>query len=295
MRILSVGIATLDIINTVAAYPSEDEELRALEHRVARGGNATNTLVVLSQFGHACSWAGTIADEPDSRYILDDLTRYGIDLSHLVHHASSKVPTSYVVLSRESASRTIVHYRDLPEYSAADFSAVNPAEFDWIHFEGRNPAETLQMLQRVKESSPQVGCSLEVEKPRAGIDVLLALPDVLFFSKVFAESRGHADAASLLMAMRELNPQALLFCAWGDEGAWMLKANGVMRHQPAIQPAELVDTLGAGDVFNAGVIDGLLRENSYEKVLMQAVRLAGIKCGQEGFGMKKPGHFDPVF
>ncbi|WP_177419421.1 PfkB family carbohydrate kinase [endosymbiont of Lamellibrachia barhami] len=295
MRILSVGIATLDIINTVAAYPSEDEELRALEHRVARGGNATNTLVVLSQFGHACSWAGTIADEPDSRYILDDLTRYGVDLSPVVHHASGKVPTSYVVLSRENASRTIVHYRDLPEYSAVDFSTVNPAEFDWIHFEGRNPTETLQMLQRVKEGFPQVGCSLEVEKPRAGIDALLALPDVLFFSKVFAESRGHADAASLLMAMRESNPQALLFCAWGDEGAWMLKADGGMRHQPAIQPAELVDTLGAGDVFNAGVIDGLLRENSDEKVLMQAVRLAGIKCGQVGFGMKKPGHYDPLF
>lgn len=286
MRILSVGIATLDIINTVAAYPPEDGELRALEQRTVRGGNATNTLVVLSQLGHSCSWAGTIADEPDSRFILEDLTHYGVDLSYLVHHASGKVPTSYVVLSRETASRSIVHYRDLPEYSAADFNAVDPAGFDWIHFEGRNPAETLQMLQRVKAGFPQVGCSLEVEKPRDGIDPMLGLPDVLFFSRVFAESRGYADAASLLFAMREHNPQALLFCAWGDAGAWMLKADGVMEHQPAIQPAKLVDTLGAGDVFNAGVIDGLLKEKSDENVLEWAVRLAGMKCGQVGFCIK---------
>ena len=68
-RILGVGIATLDIINTVDGYPAEDSEVRAIHQRICRGGNATNTLVVLSQLGHRCAWAGVLADEPDG---LDD-------------------------------------------------------------------------------------------------------------------------------------------------------------------------------------------------------------------------------
>jgi hypothetical protein len=48
-KILGIGIAALDIINTVDGYPNEDAEVRAINQRVCRGGNATNTLVVLSQ------------------------------------------------------------------------------------------------------------------------------------------------------------------------------------------------------------------------------------------------------
>jgi ketohexokinase len=49
-----VGIATLDIINVVDTYPAENSEVRALSQQKVRGGNATNSLVVLSQLGYQC-------------------------------------------------------------------------------------------------------------------------------------------------------------------------------------------------------------------------------------------------
>ena len=63
MRVLGVGIATLDLVNEVDRYPAEDAEIRARAQRVGRGGNCTNTLAVLAQLGHACSWAGTLGDD----------------------------------------------------------------------------------------------------------------------------------------------------------------------------------------------------------------------------------------
>ena len=54
-HILAIGIATLDTVFSVDTYPAEDGEIRADGMRVARGGNATNTLVALRQLGHACS------------------------------------------------------------------------------------------------------------------------------------------------------------------------------------------------------------------------------------------------
>jgi ketohexokinase len=44
-----------------------------------------------------------------------------------------------------------------------------------------------------------------------------------------------------------------------------------------------VDTLGAGDVFNAAVIDARLREQDPQTALAAACTLAGRKCCQVGF------------
>jgi len=281
MAVLAVGIATLDIINHVAAYPKEDDEVRALRQGVRRGGNATNTLVVLSQLGHACHWAGTLADEPDSGPILEDLARYGIDIRHVRRYPRGKVPTSYVLLSEASASRTIVHYRDLPEYLAEDFLNIDIRRYHWIHFEGRNVAQTRRMLEHVRATDARCRMSLEIEKPRDDMASLYPYPDVLLFSRVFARAQGYPQAVDLFDAVRPANPEALLFCAWGDQGAWLQTPAGKVLHVDAVK-RKVVDTLAACDVFNAGVIHGLLQHMTAEQTLWLAVRLAGDKCAQHG-------------
>jgi len=281
MPILAVGIATLDIINHVVVYPNEDDEVRALRQSVRRGGNATNTLVVLSQLGHDCHWAGTLADEADSRLILEDLARYRIDCRNVRRYAEGKVPTSYVLLSEATGSRTIVHHRDLPEYGAEDFLSIDMRPYDWIHFEGRNVPETRKMLQHLQNINVKCPISLEVEKAREDIASLYAYPDVLMFSQAFAQRQGFAHPSDLFSMIRSGNHRALLFCTWGAAGAWLQTPTGDTWHVSASQHT-VVDTLAAGDVFNAGVIHGLLQRWSVRQVLEQAVRLAGDKCAQEG-------------
>jgi ketohexokinase len=281
MHILAVGIATLDIINHVAVYPREDDEVRALRQSVRRGGNATNTLVVLSQLGHDCHWAGSLAEETDSRLILEDLAKYHIDCRHVRRYSEGKVPTSYVLLSEATGSRTIVHHRDLPEYEAADFLSIDTHAYDWIHFEGRNVSETRKMLQYLQKINATCPISLEVEKAREEIDSLFPYPDVLMFSQAFAQSKGCQHPIELFTMVRPSNPKALLFCTWGVQGAWTQTPAGEVLHVPA-EKRVVVDTLAAGDVFNAGVIHALLCRYDVSQALQQAVRLAGDKCAQQG-------------
>ncbi len=279
MRVLGVGIATLDVVNTVAAYPAEDAEVRARAQRRSRGGNATNTLVALAQLGHVCDWAGVLADEPDAELVLADLGRYGVGVAHCQRQRGGKLPTSYITLSESTGSRTIVHYRDLPEYPAAAFAAIPLDDYDWVHFEGRAVPQLADMLRRVRHHGPP-RCSLEVEKPRPGIEQLFGLPHVLLFGRHYARSRGYAHAADLLRALPRGG--ALSCCAWGEAGAWARNGAGLISHSPAYPPPQLVDTLGAGDVFNAGVIDAVLRGLPWAACVDAGCRLAGRKCGRVG-------------
>ena len=281
MRILGVGIATLDVVNEVASYPAEDAEVRALAQRVSRGGNATNTLVTLAQLGHKCDWAGCLSDEPSQRLILDDLARFGVGTDYVRVQVGGRMPTSYVALSLATGSRTIVHYRDLAEYPAAAFRKLPLTAYDWVHFEGRAVTELKAMVAYLRALSGPP-CSLEVEKPRAGIETCFEAVDLLLFGRHYAQQRGYASAERFLCEAVPAGVAA--FCAWGDHGAWARDDRGAVSHAPAFRPAQVIDTLGAGDVFNAAVIDGWLGQKLVPEILRRACRLAGAKCGRRGFG-----------
>lgn len=55
----------------------------------------------------------------------------------------------------------------------------------------------------------------------------------------------------------ELSCRAVLVCAWAEEGADALGPDGKLIHSDAFPPPRVVDTLGAGDTFNASVIFSL--------------------------------------
>ncbi len=282
-RILGTGIATLDIINTVDGYPPEDSEVRALAQRVRMGGNTANTLSVLAQAGHECLFAGVLAGDMSGQRIADELTLRGIDLEYARRVEHGAAPTSYILLNQRNGSRSIVHYRDLPEYALDDFMDISALDTcDWLHFEARNCDDLAVMLSFARSIVCDQPISLEVEKEREGLDQLWALPDILIFSRAFARGRGFAQPVAFLQAMRALAPQAMLVLPWGEQGAWALSRDGALMHSPACPPAQVVDTLAAGDVFNAGLIDALLGGKSLQHALEGACRLAGRKVGQIG-------------
>lgn len=289
-RLLGVGIATLDIVNSLAEYPPEDAEVRAMTQRRTRGGNAANSLTVLAQLGHDCHWCGTLAEDADGDFIRADLHRQGIGLALDIRLPGTTTPTSYIVLSQSTGSRTIVHYRDLPELDAVTFDRVALDGFDWVHFEGRHPSETRRMITRVRAERPETRISVELEKRRPGIESLLDGPQVLLVSRTYALALGFETPEDCLRDLAQRTTSAeLIVLGWGTEGACYLTRDAVhglgdtLGRAPAYPPRQVVDTLGAGDCLNAAVIDGLLRGLDPETTVERAVRLAGFKCGHHGF------------
>ena len=280
-KILAVGIATLDIINTVERYPLLDGETRALSQHKTRGGNATNTLAVLSQLGHQCYWAGVLIDETDTQLIRKDLALYNIDISGCQKAAKGEMPTSYITLDQQTGSRTIVHFRDCPEYSFASFKALDLAAYDWIHFEGRNIKETHLMLQYLKKHHPSIPCSVEIEKPHPDIVSLFHLTTVLLFSKDYVLKKGKKDPTNFLQTLKKPH-DTIATCTWGRQGAWLIDDSGTVHNTKPSNNSNIIDTLAAGDTFNAGLIHALCIKNSQHQALDYAAQLAEHKCHQSG-------------
>ncbi|OAD52991.1 Ketohexokinase [Eufriesea mexicana] len=273
-KILCVGLACLDIVQTCKQFPTEDSDQRSVECRWQRGGNASNTCTVLSQLGSSCEFFGTLSAEEHLNFLQNDMQNYNIDYSHCPMAENIGCPTSTVILSLSSGTRTILHHNpNLPELTLKNFEQLHLEDYSWIHFEGRNLSEVLSMMQCVENynnmlnysqdtdskeidaNQVPITISVELECPKQELLDLLPYVDVTFISKDFAQSRGHDNMSETLKNISEdAKSGATLICAWGDRGAMARTPDNIIVQSPAFSPQRVVDTLGAGDTFNAAVL-----------------------------------------
>lgn len=281
-KILGVGNSVIDHVCCLNHFPAENSEQRAISQYNQLGGNCANSLNLLAQLGHSASIMTTLAQDETGKQLAQELQKRKVDISLVQKIRGGQTPRSQVWLSQETGSRTIVHYRDLAEVSFDHFAKTEIEQFDWLHFEGRNIEAVAGMLNIARCFLQGQPISLEVEKERDGIDALFSQVSVLFFSQTFVQGRGFTTAEAWLTHCHTLAPQAVIFCAWGDQGAWCVSTEGKIYHQRPTANLTVVDSLGAGDVFNAGVIDAMVRGHQAQEALKLAVLLAEKKLGQLG-------------
>ena len=279
-RILVTGIATIDHVLDVDAYPEEDSEQRALGSETLPGGNAANTAYLLAQAGHRVDLAAAVAVGPEGDRLLEWLSARGVGIERCVR-LPGRTPTSWILRSRVTGSRTIVHDRELPELGAKVLDQQGLEGYDWFHFEGRNPAELPALLRAVRRSAVDQPVSLELEKPRAGLEKSLPLADVLMYSRGWVQAQGVSEPEAFIEAASAARTETLQTLTWGHRGAWLAQ-HGQVHHCTPEPGLQVRDSRGAGDSFNAGLIDALVSGEAPQRALERAVRLAERKLRQSG-------------
>ncbi|OIW29793.1 Ribokinase-like protein [Coniochaeta ligniaria NRRL 30616] len=308
-HLILVGACYLDTVLNVPHFPEEDSKLRATSLRVRRGGNCPNTLEVLQQLLRQGSTTATRRDvvphlvsclpAAGSAATAKILSSFGddtlADFSRCLYRRGHAEPAScYIIQSQAAGTRTIVNYNDLPEMTVQELGDIADGFRDmpqsWWHFEGRIPGTTLACIRYLRRVLPECRTSVEVEKPgRDGLRELAAAADVVFYSRAWAESQGYESADACLRGEEAASKSSLAFCTWGAQGACALSPEKMMVQRP-IRPTEghldVVDTIGAGDTFIAGVLFGLLCHSAdwnTEATLRFAVDLATQKVQMDGF------------
>ncbi|XP_029917073.1 ketohexokinase isoform X2 [Myripristis murdjan] len=289
-QVLCVGLVCLDIISEVERFPAEDSDTRCVSQRWQRGGNASNSCTVLSLLGAPCAFMGSLAPGPVADFIVGDFSRRQVDISGVVWR-DGETPCACCVVCPASGSRTVVlSDTNLPDVTDDDFSKLDLSRFMWIHWEGRNADEQAKMIQRVMlynstlPRQQRITISVEIEKTRELLYQLFPLGDVVFVSKDVAVTFGfHSADAAVRGLYHRVKEGAVLICAWAEKGADAMGPDGVVVHSDAFPPAALVDTLGAGDTFNAAVIYTLSHGGSLQDALTFGCQVAGRKCGVHGY------------
>ncbi|XP_072237432.1 ketohexokinase isoform X2 [Leuresthes tenuis] len=224
-------------------------------------------------------------------FIMADFSRRAIDVTPVVWQVKGQTPCACCVVCPSSGSRTVFLYdTDLPDVTVENFSRVNLHQFKWIHWEGRNVDEQVKMIQQVQmynSKLPQqqrITVSVEIEKTRQPLYQLFPYGDVVFVSKDVSRYFGFQSAEEALKGLyNRVKKGAILICAWAEKGADALGPDGLLIHSDAFPPESLVDTLGAGDTFNASVIYTLSNGGSLQDALTFGCQVAGAKCGFHGY------------
>lgn len=92
---------------------------------------------------------------------------------------------------------------------------------------------------------------------------------------------GESPAAMVTAIIRAYPRLRLVALTLGGQGATLYTADGQAAHHPGF-PAEVIDTVGAGDAFTAALVPGLLDGHAPDRINAFANRLAAYVCSQPG-------------
>jgi fructokinase len=258
------------------------------------GGAPVNFAYHAAQYGAAAHAVSAVGDDPLGREILRRMDDLGIGRQHVALDPSHETGTVSVDLDSAGKPRYSIHQDVAWDYIPATPSLFELAqEADAVCFgtlAQRSPVSR-RTVRDLLSAVPK-GClkvfdinlrldyfSAEVlEEGLRNCDVLKLNDEEL---PVLAGLKGlSGDEPNLLKCLMEQYKLTLVALTKGSEGSILLSRDDCSVHRGV--PADVIDTVGAGDAFTAAVTMGLLHGDDLDAINEHANRVASYVCGQNG-------------
>lgn len=244
-----LGEALVDIVRTPAGAAESP------------GGSPANVALALSRLGRRTRLVTSLGDDPRGRRVREWLEASGVQVA--ADQSSGRRTSTAIADLDESGSATYVFdiAWELPDVATHETAVIHTGSIGAFLRPGADDVETLVARARahsVITYDPNVRPTLiaDAEDVRRRIERLVRLADVV---KASADDVAwlYPDAApaGIAESWRALGP-ALVVITDGAEGSLASHASAAAR--TAAVPADVVDTVGAGDTFMAALIDALL-------------------------------------
>ena len=264
--IVGFGALNLDKIYLVDKIPREDEEGFVIDVEFHPGGSAANTIAGLASFGVKTGYIGKVGNDAEGEILVEDFRRRGVDLSGVIK--SEGRSGQALIFVDKSGNRAIL---------------VDPGVNDTIKFEEVNrklidEAEIVHMTSFICKNGVD---SLESQKKVAKIAKAVSFdPGLPYVERGFEEMRDIIEHTTILLpnrmeleklvgknfreAAKEMVEEGVKVVAvkLGEKGCYV--TDGKEEYFIEAFKANVVDTTGAGDAFNAGFLYGWIKGKSLE-------------------------------
>ncbi len=283
--ILTVGVAVIDIVMSVDELPRRPEKYRARDAAIIGGGCAANAAVAVARLGGNALLAARTGRDPIGDMIVGGLEAEGVDcaLVRRIEGGRSSFSSIYVDAAGE---RQIVNFRDMVlSFDASWLASAIPPKLDAILADTRWPQGAAVAMRTARERG--VPGILDAEAPvREAGEALELASHIAFSAQGLRDFAASGDLSAALKAARQ------------ETGAWVCYTDGLngvtfcdggeLSHVPAYT-VEVVDTLGAGDVWHGAFALALGEGRDERDAIRFANAVAALKCTRFGGRTGTPG------
>jgi sulfofructose kinase len=272
--LVGVGLNATDTLIPLAKYPRPGSKVEYRTVSVLPGGQVATTVVACQRWGLQTRYVGKLGDDDAARLHLRAFADAGVE-AQLITVPGGASPQSLILVDGEG-ERTVLGRRD-------DRLILQPEELDreWIvnarvlHVDGYDTAAATLAARWAQEARIPVVADLDELYPN--VEELLMHIDYLIVSRDFpCRLMKEADLEEALRRMQRRYGCRLAAATLGHDGVLACDGRQLL-HAPAYH-VPVVDTTGAGDIFHAGFIYGLLQDWPLKRQLDFACAAAALNC-----------------
>lgn len=297
-RVVVAGDANVDIL---VHYPrflnAERTRVEWPNPEVVGGGTSSNTAAALAKLGVDVSFIGTVGDDTFGRFVRADFEELGIDASGLVTNGSLNTVGVFAFIDETGERylwgwpRVDQSFKVIDE-SGVDFDLVRSAA--WFHSSGMSltyGTSARSTLSRIYREAHEAGVptsidlNLRVDDGVLDPDFASALEQVIN-DVDYVLGSGPDEFAYLGQGTWLENARVLategktVVVRDGANGSLAIVGDELVR-APAYE-VEVEDTVGAGDVFNAGFISAMLDGEGLPAALAKGNGVSGYSVARKG-------------
>ena len=250
------------------------------------GGSAANTIVGVASFGGRAAYIGKVRDDQIGRLYAHDIRAAGVVFETPSASAGPATGCSYILVTPDGERTMNTYLGAAQEFSPADIDAAQVAAASITYLEGYlwDPQSAKEAFVKASAIAHQAGRQVAltlsdsfcVDRYRGEFLDLMrrGTVDVVFANE--AELHALYQTSDFDGALKQLREDVKLGVVTRSEKGCVVSSREGIVAVPASPVEKVVDTTGAGDLFAAGFLFGLVRNVGHET----AGRLAALAASE---------------
>lgn len=276
--LVGVGLNATDTLIPLAEFPIRGSKVEYQMEKVMPGGQVATTVVACRIWGMSTRYVGKLGTDDAAKLHVRAFADARVE-AQLIQVPGAASPRSLILVDHDG-ERTVLCRRD-------EQLILKPEELsrEWIinaralHVDGYDTAAATRAARWAREAGIPVIADLDELYP--GVEDLIRNVDYLIVSRDFpTRLTGETDLHTALRHIQR-NYGCRLAAATLGPGGVLAWDGSEFLHRSAYR-VPVVDTTGAGDIFHAGFIYGLLQSWPLDRQLDFACAAAALNCTAEG-------------